>query len=60
MKAIDRIKFRESLLSMFRARERMQSNPAVCKEAKKKAKIEMDMINTVLWMTNNMDFWYNG
>ena len=60
MKAIDREKFRESLYSMIRARERLQSNYCVSAEAKAKAKIEIDMLKVVLFMTNNMDFWYNA
>ena len=59
MKAIDREKFREALFTMLRARERMQSNFTICDEAKKKAKIEISIIKTVLSMTNNMAYWWH-
>lgn len=53
---IDRDKFRESLLSMYRARERMQSSRVVCDKAKEKARLEMDVIKTVISMTQNREF----
>lgn len=53
---IDRDKFRESLLSMYRARERMQSSRVVCDKAKEKARVEMDVIKTVISMTQNREF----
>lgn len=53
---IDRDKFRESLWSMYRARERMQSIRVVCDKAKEKARVEMDVIKTVISMTQNREF----
>ena len=53
---IDRDKFRESLWSMYRARERMQSSRVVCYKAKEKARVEMDVIKTVISMTQNREF----
>ena len=53
---IDRDKFRESLWSMYRARERMQSSRVVCDKAKEKARVEMDVIKTVISMTQNREF----
>ena len=53
---IDRDKFRESLWSMYRARERMQSSRVVCDKAKEKARVEMDVIKTVISMTQNKEF----
>lgn len=53
---IDRDKFRESLWSMYRARERMQSSRVVCDKAKEKARVEMDVIMTVIGMTQNREF----
>jgi hypothetical protein len=53
---IDRDKFRESLWSMYRARERMRSSRVVCDKAKEKARVEMDVIKTVISMTQNREF----
>ena len=53
---IDRDKFRERLWSMYRARERMQSSRVVCDKAKEKARVEMDVIKTVISMTQNREF----
>ena len=41
---------------MYRARERMQSSRVVCDKAKEKARVEMDVIKTVISMTQNKEF----
>ena len=41
---------------MYRARERMQCSRVVCDKAKEKARVEMDVIKTVISMTQNREF----